>query len=163
MRCQPANAGPRKTPHSVSLPLSLSLRVSLSPFPPSFAAHSVSVPLTDIFSVFLSFVRRARARAGVHAHSLSLSFLVRHVAASLARQNPQNIRTASRGLSASFSGRARERAMRSAFSTREKERSEKERRREKERTQSRRVYARSLLAVIHAPDASRNSRSTKEI
>jgi len=132
VRCQLANAGPRKTPRSVSLALFL----SLSPSSPSFGSHSVSVFLTDIISVFLSFVRRARA--GVHA----LSLLPRPTRCRPARQNPQNIHTASRGLSASFSGRARERWGRCSLRERKRKvwRKDRERERERERVASRRVF-----------------------
>lgn len=153
MRCQPANAGPRKTPRSISL--SLSLFLSLSPFSPSFASHSVFVLLTDIFSVFLSFVKRARACT----HSLlPRPTRCRRLGSS---KPPKYSYRQSWTFREFFRPRAR--AMRSVFSSREREKSEKEKQRERERMQSRRVYARSLLAIIYAPDVHRNSRSTKEI
>lgn len=66
MRCQPANAGPRKTSLSVSLPLSRYLAFALSFL---WFTLVLSLSFLLIFSLSLFYPRRA----GVHALSLFLS------------------------------------------------------------------------------------------
>lgn len=129
MRCQPANAGPRKTSLSVSLPPSISLSLF-----PSFDSRSSRLRLSRFLSLFLSSVREARANTRSISPSFSLSFTPSSsdtFTAGAARQNPRNIHTASRELSASFSSRVRERERGGRCSLREREGCERERERER--------------------------------